>query len=244
MKRIITLSTAIALGALTISSCSKDKWGCKRANGNMTTETRMVEDFTQVHLEGSGDIVFHQIDSENDERIIVEASDNVMDRIETKVKRGKLTIDNDCIRGTKNDMKFDIYVMDLSKVSISGSGSAITDGNFDVTGNLDFNISGSGDIDFSTNAKDINIDISGSGNVDLNGTCEDIDVKISGSGELNAFSMEANDCYVDISGSGSCRVFTNGLLDVSISGSGDVIYDGTPITVNTDTQGSGDVRRR
>lgn len=245
MKTHLTLSLAILLGttALVSTSCKKERWPyCVRANGKMTTETRTVDQFTQIELNGSGDVYLYQVGSDSEENIEIEASSNVMDRIETEVKNGRLEIKTKCING-RSDMKFTIKVKDLSKVSISGSGSVTTKDHFNVD-DLELNISGSGEMNFDATATDITCNISGSGDLDLNGSTNILDATISGSGNVKAFDMPTTDCIIQVSGSGNCEVYVNGRLDVDISGSGSVVYDGTPTEFNSSTSGSGSVSKR
>jgi uncharacterized protein YuzE len=245
MKTLNTVTLGLALAAISFSttSCNKDKWpNCVKANGKMTTETRTVEDFTEIELQGEGDVFLYQISNETSHTIEIEASKNIMDRIETKVKNGKLIIDSDCIRG-KESMTFTINVANLKAMKISGSGSATTKTPFTVN-NLDLEIEGSGDMYFDVTGQNMTCDISGSGDIEMDGTAMDLDIEIDGSGDIHAFDLVSKDCFIDISGSGNCEVFVNGELDVKISGSGDVYYDGTPTSFNTDISGSGDVHKR
>jgi hypothetical protein len=239
----LLLATAIATISLSTTSCQKDGWlSCKKANGEMATEIRDVSDFTQIHLKGSGDVILIQDDTKSIPIVEVESSSNVLDRIETEVKDNELTLSSKCIKGD-NDITYTITVDDLKKVAISGSGTVTTQNQFTLN-NLRMNISGSGDIYFNTIADNVQADISGSGSVKLNGTASNLDIDIAGSGDVEAFGFTTNDCFVTISGSGNCQVFANGFLDVNISGSGDVVYDGNPTSFNTNTSGSGSVSRR
>jgi hypothetical protein len=52
----------------------------------MVTETRMVSDFTEIELEGSGDVYLYQSSAEGSHTVEIEASKNIMDQITTKVK--------------------------------------------------------------------------------------------------------------------------------------------------------------
>ena len=246
MKTTLNIKTvAIAATAIALlnTSCKKDHWyECKRANGHMTTEVRSLESFDEIELTESGDVYLFQDSSASTYRIEIEASDNIMDRIKTKVSGDRLTISTKCIRG-KSDRSYKIYVPDVTKVTVSGSGNIITETAFNVNA-LKLGISGSGSINFSGKADDLTIDISGSGDVKLSGSTTVLDLNVSGSGSISSFSMPADECMVSISGSGNCEVYVNKILDVSISGSGSVVYDGSPEAVNVSSSGSGTLTKR
>lgn len=245
MKTSNTLLFSIALSALalTTTSCGKDHWpNCIKANKKKATETRTLDHFTEIHLEGSGNVYIYQLTDGSMPSVEIETSDNIMDRITTDVKGDKLVLTTECIRGNY-DLTYTVRVADLSKVRISGSGNVSTKTVFDVN-DIELEIDGSGDIDMDMTAKNVTCDISGSGNINLDGKCDDLDIDINGSGDISGFDFPTTDCYIDVSGSGGCEVYVNGSLNIVINGSGDVVYDGSPTEINTTSNGSGSVRKR
>ena len=50
----------------------------------------------------------------------------------------------------------------------------------------------------------------------------------TGTGSINAFNFEVDTCYVSLTGTGSCKVTVNELLDVVLTGTGNVYYRGYP----------------
>jgi hypothetical protein len=245
MKTSNTLLFSIALSALALAStsCGKDHWpNCIKANKKNATETRSLENFTEIQLDGSGDVYLYQLTDSSLPTVEIETSENVMDRVTTEVKGNKLVLSTECIRGTY-DLTYTIRVADLSKVKISGSGNVTTMTPFNLN-DVNLEIDGSGNMDFETDATNVACHISGSGNIELDGTCDDLDLEIDGSGDIHAFDMPTTDCFINISGSGNCEVYVNGILNVTVSGSGDVIYDGTPTEFSTNSSGSGTVRKR
>lgn len=50
----------------------------------------------------------------------------------------------------------------------------------------------------------------------------------TGTGSINAFNLEVDTCYVRLTGTGSCKVTVNELLDVVLTGTGNVYYRGYP----------------
>ena len=88
--KFIKLLIAIIL-ASTVSSCIVDlRFGSVDGNGNVVTEDRVVNSsFDQV--KGSAGIDVYLIEG-TEEKIVVEADENLLEVIETKVNNGKLTI--------------------------------------------------------------------------------------------------------------------------------------------------------
>jgi len=243
MKTISTLTLALGALLLVSTSCGKDRWpNCVKAKGDVVTEIREEGDFDVIHLEGSGDVYIYHTDDKGTPRIEVETHENIMDRIETAVKNGELTLSSKCIRNV-DKLNFYVYVDDLSEVTISGSGDVKTMEAREST-NLHLSISGSGDMNYETTSEDVDVSISGSGDVKLTGSTSYLEIGINGSGDVSGFDFPTEDCDIDISGSGDCSVDVSGNLDIRISGSGDVVYEGTPTGVNVSTSGSGEVSKR
>jgi hypothetical protein len=86
------------------------------------------------------------------------------------------------------------------------------------------------------------ISYDGSGTVMVSGSMETETLELSfmGSCSFSGFSLSADNCQVDIDGSGDCEITARNSLDVSINGSGNVYYKGTPV-IRDHISGSGRV---
>lgn len=245
-SKITQTLSIISLVALvfTSSSCKKDGWpSCIRANGNMTTETRTVSSFDHLEIEISADVFLKQDSTLSAPIIEIEASENIMNRIEIDNKGNSLVIHNKkCISNLKS-VNIYITVADIESISISGSANVSTLNTFSVN-NIALDISGSGNMDLSTKANEIDLAVSGSGNFTLAGQTNLLNADISGSGNIHAFDLNSTDIYCTTSGSSDCEFNVSGILDVSISGSGNIFYKGEPTSVFIETSGSGTVTKK
>lgn len=147
------------------------------------------------------------------------------------------------------------------KLNVSGSGSA--DIQVEAKDEIDADVSGSGDILLKGSCSRFNSSVSGSGKVNLDlavtekaefgvsgsgkiearGSASTVEAKISGSGKVLAANMSANTAEIKISGSGDVEVNVKNEIDATISGSGSVSYKGDPKKVNSNSSGSGKVRK-
>lgn len=83
--------------------------------------------------------------------------------------------------------------------------------------------------------------VTGTGDYELSGAQQDrLDIFVNGVGNVDAFDMPVNTCNIRISGTSNCEVDVNEVLDVVISGVGNIWYRGDP-TVNTDISGVGNI---
>ena len=200
-------------------------------------EVRKLDTFSGIGISISADVYYTP---GNAHEIKIEGDAKDVDDLITKVEDGFLQVKYPSGWKTRRS-KLTLYITskELEAVKISGSGKF--NSNEVVTSDeMDFAISGSGDIEFKKlNADEVGVKISGSGSVILlNGNADELDVKISGSGKLNAENFEVNEFSAGISGSGGIRITVKDELDAKISGSGKVYYHGTP-RVNSTSSGSG-----
>ncbi len=181
----------------------------EEGSGVVIEEERSVSDFDRVSFEGIGRVIIAQGDEEG---LVIEAEDNIMPRIETRVRGRTLEISFDTdrweniIRPTE-PIRFHITVTDLEAVFLSGFGDIdvqdITVENLDVT-------------------------LSGAGSISISGTAQQQDVNVSGAGAYDAGDLESQVADINLSGAGSATLWVTDSLDVNITGLGSVSYYGDP----------------
>lgn len=190
-----------------------------QGSGNVITESRDVSGFEEVVLSGSGRV---EIDVTGAEALTIEAEDNIMPRLESRVSNGRLILEAQGPISPTVEVVYTITAATLEGIEVSGSGVVEARG---------------------VDGDDFSVEISGSGDVLVEGTLTGrLSLSISGSGEFVGESLTSPEGEVDVSGSGDAVVNVTDSLDVSVSGSGNVDYIGSP-DLQVDTSGSGDVNR-
>ncbi len=186
------------------------------------SETKIVEvsAFHKIKSSSSIDIFLYQ---GNEERVKLEADDNVIDDIEVKVEDGVLFIS---LKGRHywniKVLNAHISLKNLDGIEISGSGDVYSKTKIN-TPSLDFRIYGSGDLQLELAADDVVGKINGSGDVDLSGVNNSLDISIMGSGDFDAQQLSLQKCFVQLSGSGDVRLAgTSGYLKIKGNSSGDI----------------------
>lgn len=228
------------VGTLTFSGCFDDHhqnpFGCINANGPISTSELILADFDGISLAMDAQVILTQGD---EQQVTVEGKSDIIDEITLDVHNGVWTIKTDhCVRDV-DDLTFFITMPVLREASISGSGEIISDNVF-IENDVEFAISGSGEIDMAIEADDLDINISGSGKIKLEGIADELDASISGSGDVRAFNLPVRIADINIAGSGDAEVNVAEVLDVHIAGSGDVYFKGNPI-LDISIAGSGEV---
>ena len=207
--------------------------------GQENKEKRNVEKFEEIGLGVGADLYLKQGPTTE---VIIEAKEEILKKLKTEVKNGKLYIRFDSQKFF-NHPRFKIYVTtpDINGLSVSGSGDILAESAIN-TDEISLKISGSGSINIDNlQAKKVISGISGSGNIFLGGSnLAYLEIGISGSGNLKAEKLPTVEFKGKISGSGSCRINVKSTLKVSISGSGKIYYSGNPL-IDASISGSGKV---
>jgi hypothetical protein len=175
------------------------------------------------------------------QKVVLEGQQNILDLIKRDVVGGNWKIYfSKNVKDVKNVTVY-ITLPAIETVALTGSGSVNTEGKFSGLNDLKLSLTGSGDINFETDARSVDAHVSGSGDIEVSGSAGALEVTISGSGDVTATSLAVNSCEIHISGSGDAEVDVNGDLEVYISGSGDVYYRGNA-SVTAKVTGSGEVK--
>lgn len=194
----------------------------EEGSGVVVEEERSVSGFDHVSFEGIGKIVITQGD---EERLTVEAEDNIISHIDTKVRGQTLQISFDTerwekiIRPTK-PIRFYLTVTDLQALFLTGLG------NIDVQ---------------EIEADRLDVSLSGAGSISLSGSVQEQDINVSGAGAYDAADLVSEVADINLSGAGSATVWVTEMLDVNISGLGSVSYYGDP-TIEQSVSGLGNIQ--
>ena len=229
---------------------------CYLRQGN-TQKVELVGDadvLEKIETEVSGDRLSIRMEDRwfnwnwgNDDKIVAYVTVKNIKAIDVSgsgdlIGEGKFSAEDMSLRVSgSGSLNVETDVRDELKVSVSGSG------NIDMKGScrsFDSNVSGSGKIRTSLRASDMaDFSISGSGKIEVNGAAKRVKASVTGSGRLNGADLETDACSVRIAGSGDVEINVKNELDANITGSGSVLYKGNPSKINSNSSGSGKVRK-
>ena len=200
---LIIIILAVALSACTFT-ISYDE-----GSGVVVSETRELSEFDEVAFTGIGTL---NIAMGDEELLEIEAEDNILPRIVTDVRGGRLEISFDSerwetlIRPTE-PIRYFLTVRSLKEV----------------------NLSGLGDVQIEEIESDkLVLTLSGAGRVKTSGEVNELEINVTGAGSYDGSDMKSERIDVNLSGAGSATVWVTEFLDVNISGLGNVRYYGEP----------------
>jgi hypothetical protein len=219
---VLVAILAFLLGGLTVALLYRfDVLGgssnsSTEGSGVPATQTREVAAFNSVELAGGNNVVIRVGEKQS---VVVRADDNLLQRITTKVQSSKLVIANTPgSLTTKSPMSVEVDVPTLNALTLSGSGNIVVGG---------------------IETESLEVSLPGSGTLSGSGTATRLDVTVSGSGTVQLTRLVANDVRAVVSGSGSIFVTATESLDASVSGSGAILYAGSPQDVTKSVTGTG-----
>ena len=184
-------------------------------SGTPVTQTRNVSSFSDVELAGSANVT---VSVGHPRSVVIRADDNLVDRVTTTVDGSTLRIGTTGSFTTRTSMSVSIMVPTLDGVRLSGSGRITVDG---------------------VDATRFSATLPGSGQLRVVGRADRLDAMLSGSGDMELSELVGRAVTAEVSGSGRLVVQATDSLDAAVSGSGAIVYVGSPATVTKSVTGSG-----
>lgn len=233
-----TFTLGITICCALLVACSGDSLV---GSGSFSTQNRTVSSFAAIDINGPVNTI---VTAGTTPSITVEADDNVIDRVTTRVgTNGVLSIGMD--PGGYSNFTATVRIVTPAFVSIATRGSGTTSlGQGTTASSFTLDHYGSGPLNVSgLDAVSLTSNLHGSGPITLAGSVAALNIRNSGSGNVNSYECTSESARIAIFGSGSCHVDVNTLLVADIFGSGNIVYEGDP-EVRTSGTGSGSVSRK
>lgn len=192
-----------------------------------------LPEIEELHLTGSGMLICEKIEGDIVELTLTSSGRMIVDTVfcdELNIKHtASGEFESELIESDYSEVKFtgsghldfgDMYAEELS-VSHTASGT--------IRGGI-------------SDALEIDLSLSGSGRIILYGSASNLTTFHTASGRIDALDIFAGDVRSHATGSGNTYVNVSGILDVTILGSGNVVYMGDPTEIISRVTGSGNVR--
>ena len=157
----------------------------QRGSGVLTTEERDVSDFTEIEISS---VVQAKISYGANYAVTIEADDNIIGRVETKVWGGRLTVGLDGNSNVEDiTIRATIVLPKLNAFRASGAARAEVAG-FDQAGEeLEIRVSGAASTNFAR------------------GRYDRLDVRASGAAKLDADDLKVNEIKIEAAGASRVR---------------------------------------
>jgi hypothetical protein len=225
-------------------------------SGTQGDEERPVAAFRNVAAHHGIQVL---IDDASDNSLTVEADDNLLPLVETKVENETLLVRVTGNLKTRKPIRVHVSTKQLSKVSATSSASVKASKASDARVHVQAESSGqvaidevqgeqieltatsSGDVSTkSVEGKKLHVTVNSSGRVSVAGKIDEQRIEVSSSGNYNAGQLDSRLIRVDCNSAGSVLVHATDEIVGSASSAGSVRYLGSPakVSVSTDSAGS------
>lgn len=206
MRRILYLLGAAFF--LLIAAAKADVYahsGCVEGEGPVKSENRKLSGYKHIVLDGAFEVLidFHK----RDYTAVVEAQGNLIPLIETKVVSDTLTVKTTKGICTSLPLRITLNPDLLKSLAMNGAEDVEV---LDISG------------------QDVNFTINGSGDIKGRGVINRAKINVNGSGNVKMKGIQMKEVFINIKGAGDVEVHAERLLEVDISGTGDVTYAGNP----------------
>lgn len=187
-------------------------------SGAAAEQVRSLPPFTGVVLAGDNNVV---VRAGARQSVVVHADRNLLDRVTTRVRAGRLVIGTTPGNlSAKSPMFVVVSTRSVEGLELAGFG------NITVTG---------------IDERSLTVKLPGSGNIEASGAVANLEVTVGGEGNALLRGLTARDAKADLSGSGSIMLTATHGLTARLSGSGTILYGGDPPHVAQRVTGSGTI---
>jgi len=236
----IKIFIVVSLIILMDAGCIVNMQDSVRGDGKVVSQNRDVPVFSGIKVASGIDVFLSQ--SEN-QRVIVEADENLQEWIRTEVNGSILHIYTDKTIRLAKTKKVTIACKTIDRIDVSSAGNVTGLSPF-KTDMLDIDMSSAGDLKFEVEANEVTISISSAGNADLKGKTNTFNADLSSAGDLNAYDLEAKVGDVSVSSAGSARVYITDEASFRSSSAGNINYKGEPRLKEIHTSSAGSVNKK
>lgn len=206
-------------------------------------ETRPVEGFDAVEVGGGIDLEVRlgreylvEVESEGDPaEIVTELRDRTL--VVRRERSWSFFAWND------DDAAVHVTLPQLVALRASGGSDARAQGTF-AGDKLEVAASGGSDVTIDVGVEELEATASGGSDLRLSGSARSARVHSSGGSDVNAGELTAEEADVHSSGGSDLTIAVRSKIVGNASGGSDILYSGQPQTVDVDSSGGSDVRRR
>ena len=237
--KTIKIIVALVL-ATSLSSCQFDFHTGINGNGNVVTEERPVSnDFTEVKGSTGLDVYLTE-GTEN--KIVVEADENLMKLIETNISNGKLTIRSSKNIGRSKAKKIHITYVRLDKIEAS-SGSDVIGSSVIKSQTLSLDCSSGADIEVEVFTNELYAETSSGADIEVSGKTNIFHANASSGSDLDARKLQSITCNAKASSGADITITVNENLDAKASSGGNIRYYGNPDLADEKQGRSGSIQK-
>ena len=234
MKRsTIKFIPLIIASALFFFSCNY-----KKGSGNIVSEKRQTASFKSIKVSGDFEVIIKKGDREE---VVIEADDNLINNIETKVVNGQLRIRTTDHNLRNAHFKATVTAPYINDIRASASARVTTD-NMDSPDAIELHASSAATITAEVDAPVVTGQSSSGAELILSGRTKNFKGSVSSGAEIKANNLLSETSVIKASSGASASVHASVSLNASASSGASISYTGGANVKKTASSG-GDVTK-
>lgn len=202
---------------ITLISCSAPT---VKGSGNAVDEERNIDYVSKVDITGNFKV---EITCGETNSLKVEAEDNILPLIETKVKDEQLTISTKQKITNLRDVRIILSTHTLTELESDGKSSIIVKG---------------------INSDDLELSLDEEGQIEIEGKTDYLRVSLDGEGKILAKELQTKNTYITLFGEGKAELYARKSLKAKVKGSGSIDYWGDPEEISIKASKGGSVNKQ
>ncbi|WP_422080290.1 head GIN domain-containing protein [Ulvibacterium sp.] len=221
MKSVLVFAALIVL-SLQMVSCDYETI---RASDRISTVGYGLSDYSRLRVSSAFNVYVKFSDVE--ERIEVEANDNIQDRIIVQKERNTLRIRLKKHTKLRGNVTLNVFITtrEISDFDISGASNVTLESPL-ITRDVDLEVSGASSFSGEMDLTDLDIRASGASNIDLFGNTESLRARLSGSSDLKDYDLTIEELDIELSGASDAYLTVTESIDIEASGASTLRYRG------------------
>ncbi|MDN3672125.1 head GIN domain-containing protein [Flavobacterium branchiarum] len=238
----VTKFIVVAITALLFASCNfSNSLKSIEGSGNVSTEKRNIEGtFENVSVSNAIDLVIEQSDKTE---VTVEADDNLINKITTKIEGNTLVIK--CSYNSFRNIKSKKVIVKMPVINNIKASSASTVKSINILRGEDISLDASSAAEINVNVESdaVTCETSSASNIAIEGKALTLNVSASSGSDIDAKRMLANEIDAQASSGASIAVHPIVSLKAKASSGGDIIYNSIPKSIEKKSSSGGSIEQ-
>jgi len=241
MKTRIVLLALLALVSI-LTSCEKDHLGIVPSN-NITSVEKSIARNSKLKVSSLFQVHIRFTDTE--EKLIVEANENLHQYIQIEDKNGWLKIkfkNNVSLLSGHTVLNIYISTNHINEYLVDGAASVVLENELyaDV---INIDLEGASHFSGTLHSNKLYTDLSGASKIDINGYTTLLDVVANGASVIRSYDLESNQLNADLNGASEVQVTVMEKLSVKANGASTVFYKGNGVVHNQNLDGGSIIKK-
>ena len=212
-------------------------------SGNIISRDRSVDNFTSVKVNNGLSL---NISSGDAVKVTVEADDNIIDDVETKVIGEELVIRfSEDFSFRNSNITVNVVMPVLKNLTASGGSSIDSKNQLPKTDVMSIKSSGGSSVDVEVDARTLSLESSGGASLKVKGKSQMVDINASGGASVNTYELLSETANVKASGGATVKTFASLNVDANSSSGASIGYKGGPsVSVKKYESSGGSVKNK